>query len=106
MSDPIHPLAADLARLAFALGKTINAPSSEGKVLGEHLARWADNALKQRSPNHIQRCATCAFRHGTYANQCTSTLVGALACLASDDGDSFMCHEREGYQCVGYAVLK
>lgn len=107
MNDPIHPMAAVLATIAFKLGKSINAPSPEGALLGARLALWADKELsirKEQFPNHVERCKTCAFRRGTTANQCGATLLAALDCIQGED--EFMCHEREDHQCVGYAILK
>lgn len=90
-----------IALLAFKTGKSVNAPSEEGKQLGEQFARFADAEIEKRKiafPNHVERCATCAFRRGTTANQCGATLLSALDCLRGDD--TFMCHERTDHDWV------
>lgn len=105
--EKLNWIAVRLAAVAFVSGKHINAPTEEGRELGSHLARWADQELAKRKavfPNHVERCATCAFRRGTVANQSPATLLSALECLQGDD--IFMCHERVDHDCVGYSVLK
>jgi hypothetical protein len=97
-----------VATAAILSGKQVNAPSADGIALGKEVARFADFEMEKRKrnfPNHIERCATCAFRKGTAANGCTATLMDAMKCL-TEGRDEFMCHERENHQCVGYAILK
>lgn len=108
LSEQEERLIAIVATAAIATGKQVNAPSEEGISLGKEAARFADAELAKRKenfPNHIERCATCAFRLGTAANGCASTLMDAMKCII-EGRDEFLCHEREHHQCVGYAVLK
>lgn len=85
-----------------------NTRSPEGAALGEQLARFADNEfnkLKEKYPNHVERCDTCAFRLGTFANQSAATTMDALKCAL--EGEEFMCHEKqnEGRVCAGWYVM-
>lgn len=98
-------IVATAARLS---GKHVNAPSDDGFALGKEISRMTDVEIDQRKqnfPNHVERCSTCAFRKGTAANGCVTTLMDAMKCVI-EGRDEFMCHERENHQCVGYAVLK
>jgi hypothetical protein len=107
IDQKISWVAIRIALVAFRSGKSVNAPSEEGRLLGEQFATFADKELSRRKimfPNHVERCATCAFRKGTIANQCGATLLAALDCLTGED--IFMCHERKDHDCVGYSVLK
>lgn len=105
---PEESFIAIVATAARHSGKHVNAPSADGVALGKEAARFADLEIgkrKQNFPNHIERCSTCAFRLGTAANGCASTLMDAMKCVI-EGRDEFMCHERENHQCVGYAILK
>lgn len=96
-----------LARMAQLSGRKINMPTPEGSKAGEFLANAADAEMLQRKanfPNHVERCATCAFRKGTIANGSPQTLLDALDCFVT--GGDFMCHERANHQCVGFAILR
>lgn len=107
-SEQEQSLIATVATLARLSSKEVNAPSSDGIALGKEVTRFADLELEKRKrnfPNHVERCATCAFRKGTAANGCAATLMDAMKCVI-EGRDEFMCHERENHQCVGYAVLK
>lgn len=100
-------IATTLATLAHLSRRKINMPTPEGEELGRELARLADKEMEKRKanfPNHIERCATCAFRRGTIANGSPQTLRDAVDAIKGDG--EFMCHERENHQCVGYAILK
>jgi hypothetical protein len=99
---------ATVATAAQLSGKQVNAPCEEGATLGKEIARLTDLEMakrKQNFPNHVERCATCAFRLGTAANACAPTLMDAMKCVI-EGRDQFVCHERENHQCVGYAILK
>ena len=105
--DKIAWVAVRLALMGLRSGKRVNAPTAEGLELGAQMARFADHEMAKRKaafPNHVERCATCAFRKGTAANGSPATLLTALECIRGDD--IFMCHEREHHDCVGYAILK
>lgn len=100
-------IVATFASVAHLLGKKVNIADEAGEALGEHLARFSDAEIEKRRrvfPNHVERCATCAFRKGTLANGSSVTTMEALKCMM--EGNEFMCHERTDYQCVGWAVLK
>lgn len=100
-------IAIRVAILAIRTGLHVNAPSTEGRQLGEQMARFADTEIAKRKlifPNHVERCHSCAFRRGTTANQCGATLLNALSCLRGDE--IFLCHEHKDHDCVGYSVLK
>lgn len=108
LSEQEQTLVAIVATAARLTGKEVNAPSDEGAVLGKEMARMADGEMEKRKanfPNHVERCATCAFRLGTVANACAPTLMDAMKCVI-EGRDEFFCHEREHHQCVGYAILK
>jgi hypothetical protein len=86
-----------------------NKPSAEGYELGEHLARFADEAepkVRLKYPAFPVRCNSCAFRAGTKPNGSAATLMNALKCYLEKDTE-FHCHEhgREGTPCAGWAML-
>lgn len=82
----------------------------EGRELGAHLARFADQeaaAMQARAGCAPERCGTCAFRAGTVPNAMPGTLMDALHCIM--EGRTFHCHERphEGDRaCAGYLLLR
>lgn len=78
--------------------KKLNEPSREGWELGWHLARFADAAKIQ-----AERCITCAFRSGTYANGCETTVMDATKCIM--ERVPFYCHEESTRLCGGYVSL-
>lgn len=72
----------------------INEPSPEGAVLGEQLARLADQAEVEdlkRFPDQLPRCDDCAFRKGTRPNRSMDTLMDAVKCIV--EGRPFYCHK-------------
>lgn len=74
---------------------TPNRPSTEGRLLGEQLARLTDKAELEalaRFPNHARRCKSCAFVAGTLPNGCLPTVMDALKCVI--DGTPFHCHQQ------------
>lgn len=90
-----------------------NRPSKEGRELGEQLARLCDAAeaeqLKQ-FPDMKRRCASCAFRKGTFPNGCVATTMDAFKAVM--EGVDFMCHhspqDAEGRHtewCQGWFLL-
>lgn len=72
-----------------------NKPCAEGMALGENLARFADKS-EQRWREELGfvpvRCASCAFKNGTYPNGCLATVADATKCLM--EGKPFYCHHR------------
>jgi hypothetical protein len=61
-----------------------NKPTPEGRELGQHVARLCEVAIKEceaETPilKMIERCASCAFRAGTFPNGCPETLFDAIA---------------------------
>lgn len=61
-----------------------NVPCARGKALGEQIARL--------TPVVPEMCASCAFRAGTFPNQCLETVLGAVECVI--DGKTFYCHVK------------
>jgi hypothetical protein len=89
-----------------------NEPTPEGRELGAHFARWADEAeaeQRKQFPDMLPRCNECAFRAGTRPNGCPGTLMDALKCLM--ELTPFYCHKgvKDGEEptrlCTGYMVL-
>lgn len=96
---------------AAAIVEVKNRPTSAGRALGAQLARLTDveeAKLRQRYPNHKERCTSCAFRGGTFPNGCEITLMDAIKCVV--EGKDFMCHEHfdaRGHPtqiCMGYMI--
>jgi hypothetical protein len=78
-----------------------NIPCDEGRELGRLLAGFCDKS----EPINVERCASCVFRKGTFANGCLSTVANAMKCTL--EADPFYCaHEREGEICAGYMRLR
>lgn len=73
----------------------LNLPTISGAVLGERMANDAEG-----------RCGTCAFRKGTIANACLSTLMDAEE-MTRTDGATFECHEksRKATTCEGWKLF-
>jgi hypothetical protein len=86
------------------MGLIRNKPEAAGYSLGEHLDRFFAHQITPDSAED-RRCATCAFRKGTYANGCVPTVMDALKCTM--EKVPFHCHERgrEGCLCFGYETL-
>ena len=84
-----------------APGKVPNVPSAEGAEIGEYLAAFAD--AEYQKTGHDARCEDCAFRLGTYPNQCLATVADALKCVL--EGETFDCHVHKQV-CEGYAMLR
>jgi len=89
-----------------------NVPSPEGRALGEQLARLAEAAEKEIRPklpaDWPERCASCAFRPGTFPNGCLPTVMDAMKC-----GQMFYCHHgkpdaKGNYTdpCIGYLISR
>lgn len=88
-----------------------NKPTPEGYALGEHVARFCDEELKRYESSGMavpQRCSTCAYRAGTYANGCLPTVADALKCAL--EGVPFECHEHLRAEaapiCSGWMILR
>jgi hypothetical protein len=86
--------------------KQRNKPSARGRVAGKVLAGLVDAAIDEwRGHGFIPvRCKSCAFREGTFANQCEGTVGAAAECLTEQD-NPFLCHAREGI-CGGFILVK
>lgn len=88
-----------------------NKPTKEGREIGVYLARWADAALEkqlQQFPNMRDRCASCAFRSGSFPNGCLDTVMDALKCVM--EGAEFMCHhdmidDKPTEVCAGWLAV-
>lgn len=73
--------------------KERNRPSPEGIAFGEQLARFADvEEARFRAAGLAVpvRCQSCAYRKGSYPNQCLSTVANAMKC--SMEREPFYCH--------------
>jgi hypothetical protein len=69
------------------------------------MARFADiEEAKGKLSNGQERCLTCAFRQGTYANGSPETNLDALKCVM--EGVPFLCHEDTRVPCAGWALLR
>ena len=86
---------------------TRNRPTPEGREMGAHLARWAEDALPKLAAfgQADDRCKTCAFRAGTVPNGCPSTVMDALKAVM--ERTPFVCHEhgRNGTACLGWVAM-
>ncbi len=82
--------------------KVPNLPTPEGRALGVELARICDGEAERRT-DVPERCATCAFRAGTYPNGCAATLMNATKCVA--ERVPFFCHECPGNLCSGFRLM-
>lgn len=85
-----------------------NRPDPAGYALGEHLARFADQAtesLRAQGVEVPERCASCAFRAGTIPNGCVSTVMDATKCLI--EHEPFVCHHDKTQRtlCAGYLAI-
>lgn len=89
-----------------------NAPTPEGRLLGEQLARLADHEeaiLRERFPHAHRRCGDCALRAGTTPNGCAETLMDVVKALV--EHVPFYCHKamtpdgEPRVLCAGYAIL-
>jgi hypothetical protein len=86
-----------------------NRTTEEGRALGEHLARFCDEAepkARLRMPELPPRCQSCAFRKGPHlANGSPETQMDALKCVL--EGVEFYCHQpdRKDQVCSGWAMM-
>ena len=82
--------------------------STEGRALGEQLARLTDKAAAtlaaEGEPD--ERCKSCAFRHGTVPNGCLQTQMDAMKAVVEDV--PFLCHQhdRKGMPCHGWFAAR
>jgi hypothetical protein len=85
--------------------KKFNEPTRDGFEMGYYMARWADKeeSAGGKLANGSERCATCAFRQGTYPNGSPVTQMDAMKCVL--EGTPFLCHE-EAKPCAGWALLR
>lgn len=91
--------------------KTRNRPTELGRKLGKELARLCDGQEEKYAGTGLavpHRCATCAFRAGTYANGCEATLMDAVKCTIEQD--TFLCHEHRKDDkppvCAGFVLMR
>ena len=84
--------------------KILNEPTRDGFEHGYYMARFVDQE-EAREPlaNGSHRCATCAFRQGTYPNGSPTAQLDALKCVM--EGIPFLCHE-DNKPCAGWALLR
>lgn len=94
-----------------AAGLVPNRPTPEGRQLGAVLAKLADRGehiLLAEDGDAPRRCASCAYKAGTFPNGCPETVLDALKCSA--EGIRFTCHHskpldnEKGYSaaCAGW----
>jgi hypothetical protein len=62
-----------------------NLPCAKGRELGREIARL--------TPQVPEMCNGCAFKEGTFANGCLSTLMDAAVCVLA--GTAFHCHIKK-----------
>lgn len=91
-----------------------NVPTPEGRAAGQQLARLCDTserAMLAEKGAAPYRCASCAFKPGTFPNGCLETVADALKCVV--EGVPFYCHhsEKNGAGnhiglCAGYLISR
>lgn len=91
-----------------------NVPTPDGRLLGEQLVRLADKAeaeMLAAQGTAPRRCASCAFKAGTFPNGCPMTVMDALKCVM--EGVPFYCHHSDkdvdGKHvgvCAGYTMSR
>lgn len=84
--------------------------SPEGRRAGEKLSRMTDTEvgklIAEGEWSEDERCATCAFRHGTVPNGCLQTQLDAFKAVV--EKKAFGCHvARDGmpagtHACMGW----
>ena len=80
-----------------------NRPTPEGRRLGEQIARLTEKAIKALAAEGEadERCASCAYRSGTFPNGCPETVLDALKCTI--EAHPFLCHApHDGRPCFGW----
>lgn len=87
-----------------------NRVTPEGKRCGEYVSRMTDIEVGKLIANgewtKDERCASCAFRHGTVPNGCPQTQLDAVKCVL--EKQTFNCHvARDGMEagvhtCMGW----
>lgn len=86
-----------------------NASTPEGRVIGERIAQWCDDAEPKArlvAPSIPHRCASCAFRKGNHlANGSPNTVMDALKCVM--EKTPFYCHDvhRPDHLCSGWLMM-
>lgn len=90
--------------------KQHNRVTPEGRICGEQLSRMTDievgKLIAEGEWTKDERCASCAFRHGTVPNGCPQTQLDALKCVM--EHETFNCHvARDGmpagaHICMGW----
>lgn len=99
------------------MAKIRNRPCELGEQVGANLARFADHAEQEWRDSELGfvpvRCASCAFKEGTYPNRCLTTVSDAMKCTM--ERNPFYCHhdvklKRPGEKqphsiCAGWILL-
>jgi hypothetical protein len=82
-----------------------NRPTKLGELGGVALVYFHDQAAKSREILR-ERCGSCAFRPGTFANRCAATVSDAIKCAS--EGIPFYCHEDKLHEtkCAGWLMLR
>lgn len=96
--------------LCRAMAKEHNRVTPEGKRCGEMVSRWTDTEvgklIAEGEWEKDERCASCAFRHGTVPNGCPQTQLDAIKAVL--EKKTFACHvARDGKEagehvCMGW----
>ena len=85
-----------------------NLPTPEGREAGENMARMIEPAIAALAAQGEAdvRCATCAFRPGTFPNGCAETVLDAMKC--GMEGAPFYCHDKrhKGETCHGWFAMR
>lgn len=88
-------------------GMVPNRPTPEGYRLGAVLATLADRGehiLLAEDGEAPRRCASCAYKPGTFPNGCPETVLDALKCSA--EGIPFACHHSKPLEnAKGYSGM-
>lgn len=90
--------------------KQRNRVTPDGQRIGEQLSRMTDievgKLITEGEWEKDERCASCAFRHGTVPNGCAQTQMDALKAVL--ERKTFSCHvARDGcaagvHACMGW----
>lgn len=86
-----------------------NKPTALGREAGSELARLTEvesARLQDAGIPFEEPCAGCAYRRGSYANGCPSTVLEAIYATV-EENEIFSCHEvpRRGQVCAGWKIL-
>jgi hypothetical protein len=85
-----------------------NMPTPEGREIGANMVRLTEPAVAELAAQGEadERCATCAFRLGTFPNGCPETVMDAMKC--GMEGEPFYCHDKHriGDTCHGWFAMR